>query len=128
MGRWAVAAPPDSWALRSKAWPRRTLRAPGSVSPGPTPTFGFTPGKWHRHSPLQLLSAGEDELGPGGHGGRALWEDRRPHVAHVPAGGRDIPPLTATQGRVLMAVPGGRVWGFGTAERIRPQPPQPSGP
>ena len=32
-------------------------------------------------------------------------------MAHVPAGGRDIPPLTATLGRVLMAVPGGG--GFG---------------
>lgn len=75
--------------------------------PGVHPTFGFTPGKWHCHSPLQLLSAGEDEPGPGGQGGRALWEDWRPHMAHVPAGGRDIPPLRATQGRVLMAVPGG---------------------
>lgn len=28
-------------------------------------------------------------------------------MAHVPAGGRDIPPLRATQGQVLMAVPGG---------------------
>ena len=101
-----MAAPPDTWEPRSKAWPGRALRAPGPVALGPTLSFGFTPGKWHQHSPLQFLSTGEGESGPGGRVGWAPWEDRRPCMAHVLAGGRDVPPLRAAQGRVLTAVLG----------------------
>lgn len=39
-----MATPPDTWEPRSEAWPGQTLRAPGPVALGPTPTFGFTPG------------------------------------------------------------------------------------